>query len=245
MPDAVWFSTLGVGLLAGAASTPHCAAMCGPLSGLACGLDRSAGPATNARMWRYQAGRVAGYALLGALAGRLGAVFTEALAARAGWWLPVLSGLAMLWLARRLWAPRGGITARFTRLGRPGRAARMGRRLLAILPREAGALGALSALLPCGALYAGVLLATATARAELGALLMFGFALTSGLALVVAARLLRLPVFTPGHRFARLLSLGLVLAACVLIARPLRTAMPGATAAAAAAASGGAGPACH
>ena len=53
------------GLLMGIAGGPHCVAMCGA----ACaGLGQAAGVRKNSAIFTFQAGRVIGYSLLGALA---------------------------------------------------------------------------------------------------------------------------------------------------------------------------------
>lgn len=216
MMVVAWYSALVTGLVAGAVSVPHCAAMCGPIAASVCGARPGAGPLP---LLRYQAGRLLGYGMLGLLAGQLGAVFTTTLAHRAGWWLPMLSAASLLWLARRLWSPAAA--SRLVTLGRPGPLSRLGRRLLAILPKEVMALGALSALLPCGALYAAALLATATAEPVAGVALMLGFAVSSGAALVVTGAALSARALRPGEQFARGVSVALVIGACLLAAHPL------------------------
>lgn len=58
---------LTAGAVAGLASIPHCAGMCGPPAAFAC----SRKPAHGAPL-RYQVGRTASYAVAGAVAGGLG-----------------------------------------------------------------------------------------------------------------------------------------------------------------------------
>jgi hypothetical protein len=67
--------TLAAAFLAGLAGGVHCAAMCGPIVGIACGARREG---TGKGHWlrhalAYNAGRIASYAAAGALTGAIGA----------------------------------------------------------------------------------------------------------------------------------------------------------------------------
>ena len=96
---------LGAALVAGLLGNLHCGAMCG---GIAVGLG-SAGPTSEAayRAIASNLGRVAGYTLMGALAGGLGAGVIGLLDIEGlGTGLRAAAGLVLLWMAARLAWPR-------------------------------------------------------------------------------------------------------------------------------------------
>lgn len=152
--------------LLGFSSAPHCAFMCGPLAARACA--RSQGQSTWRNSLLYTAGRLASYTFLGALAGALGAVAITP--------SPLLGQLAsaalaavLAWRAWELAFPgrrRFAFHPRLVRLLRP-------------LRNDAGFLGLVTALLPCGAVVAALLLAATSANAAVGALGMTVFTLAS------------------------------------------------------------------
>lgn len=153
----------------------HCAAMCGGFVGFVARAHGSARPWAGPLAW--QGGRLAGYLVLGALAGLLGAGLE-----RAGSWLgihraaAIVSGSMMIaWGLWTLIGLRRGVAA-------PGGASIhrwIGRivRLLGSWPPapRAGVLGLATALLPCGFLWAFVATAAATGSALNGALVMLAF----------------------------------------------------------------------
>ena len=66
--------TLGAAFLAGLAGGAHCAAMCGPLVGIACrARDGASGAQWLRHALAYNAGRIASYAIAGAVTGAVGA----------------------------------------------------------------------------------------------------------------------------------------------------------------------------
>jgi sulfite exporter TauE/SafE len=172
--------SFAAGIAAGALSAPHCAAMCGPLSAAICERRSRSAPV------RYQLGRLAGYTFVGSTAGQLGAVLSPLVIP--SWMLPVAVALALLAVSLRLLV-RSPSPRVVTLRTRPPRA-RLTSAVLAVLPREPAILGVLSALLPCGALAAAVLLATTRQSALGGALLMSGFAISSGAAVLAASALM-------------------------------------------------------
>ncbi|MGD8862272.1 MAG: sulfite exporter TauE/SafE family protein [Myxococcales bacterium] len=212
------------GAAAGLLSSVHCAGMCGPLCAAACG--RSPGWLAPAR---YQLGRLLGYAFVGSLAGQLGAALTESpLVAVAPGVLGVLVGGALLLLAARLWRDARATPAvpadsdpGLVRLGRGPRGPRLLSTLVRLLPREPTALGAISVLLPCGALAAGVLLAAGTGDRVAGALTLGAFATTSGLGVLGGSLLLSQLSRLRGAVVGRALALALALAAALVVLRPL------------------------
>lgn len=213
--SALWI-TLAAGALAGLASAPHCFAMCGPLALFA--VTGGARGSTPWRVARYQLGRLLSYVTLGAIAGSSGGAITAALPPRAtAVALSLVVAGAMLFAALRLVRPARRATLvplRRTR-GRPPLASR----LLACAPREPAWIGAVSALLPCGTLYAAVLIAAGSGTGSAGAAAMGAFAITSGLGLLASAAL--------GERaraslFGRRVLAGvLVVGALVALMRPL------------------------
>ncbi len=155
------------------AGSAHCLAMCSGFLCFACGQDRD-----KASAWTqaaYHGGRLLAYVLLGVIAGAVGARvdrigFTGGAAAAAG-------GLMVAWGLLQLAAALGA------RVPHPGAPAPL-RRLLGALVRVAGAwppasrslaVGALSALLPCGWLWAFAATAAGTGSPWKGALVMAVF----------------------------------------------------------------------
>ena len=171
-------------LLIGLASALHCVGMCGGIIGaLSLGLD----PAVRARRGRllahvaaYNLGRVFSYAAAGALVGGLGAGLAGGLAAGTGNRLLALASatwLVAIGLHLAGWFPA---FARVEHLGRPlwQRLEPIGRRLLPVRsPWQALAFGLVWGWLPCGLVYATLLLATAAGSAGGGALYMALFGL--------------------------------------------------------------------
>lgn len=166
-------TSLVAGLIAGLMSLPHCAFMCGPLAGAACGEDGARSRSGLA----YLGMRALAYALLGALAGGAGGLVDALLPPT--WARALLSlslAVGMVILAVRLFrasAPRAEPKLVPLQTKRPMTLA------------KPMLLGALTALLPCGSLYAALLVAAATASALTGAVSMLGFALGSAPALLL------------------------------------------------------------
>lgn len=173
-------------LFMGIAGSPHCLAMCGA----ACaGIGQAAQPRGTRALLVFQGGRLAGYALLGALAAAsmqgLDWLAVHSPVLRPLWTMvhvaALLLGLMLLmrgrqpvWLdagARRVWA--------WVRLRVRARG------LLAPL-----GLGVAWALLPCGLLYSAVMVAALSGSVASGAAVMALFALGSGVVLFVGPWLL-------------------------------------------------------
>lgn len=150
------FAVLGASLL----GSMHCVAMCG---GLAISVGR-----TRVSVAKYHLGRLAGYLVLGALAGKLG----EATLAGSGmslvsWIATTLLAGSFLFMGIAVWKGRGvhlfALPAGWT----AGLFRKMGARPLGV--------GLLSALLPCGWLHGFVLAAVATRGPVSGAILLLSF----------------------------------------------------------------------
>ena len=169
-------------LMMGLAGGPHCTAMCGA----ACAGFARGGGDGRSRPWVFLAGRLAGYATAGAIAGQgMGSV--AALAEGAAALQPAVTlmhvavlawGLMLLVLARQpMW------------VGDAGRFVWAKVRPMAGTHAGLFATGALWALMPCGLLYSALLVAALTGSAPGGALAMSLFAAGSGLWLVAAPKL--------------------------------------------------------
>lgn len=152
-------------LLMGLAGGVHCVAMCAaPCAAVGAGRDQ----------WLFQAGRVAGYSALGALAAaslRAVAWLGDGSALLRPFWglmhvAALLLGLLLLVQARQpVWLERGA-----QQVWRAVRHRTLG-------ASSALVLGLLWALLPCGLLYSALLVAALAQGAAGGALVMASFAL--------------------------------------------------------------------
>jgi len=163
-----------VGLLGGV----HCVGMCGGIVGaVSVGLP---GQSRWPLLLGYNAGRIASYALAGAVAGGLGLFFSGLLPVRhAQQALLVLAALFMILLGLYLggWWP---LLARLERLGGHlwKRIEPLGRGLLPVRrPGQALALGLLWGWLPCGLVYSVLIWSVTAGGAAQGALLMLAFGL--------------------------------------------------------------------
>ena len=195
----MWTAVIA-GAAAGLASVPHCTAMCGPLAAYACsGRPGASGQA------RYQLGRFISYSVLGGIAGAVGGATAVSLPAAWGsallsWSLALGLGLAAFRLWRR---PDQPLVPLRKKDDEPAEST--GARAVRALGRHPFFVGLGTALLPCGALAAAVLIAASTGTPSAGALSMLAFSVVSGVGLVGAAWLalpygtlaVRNPVFEP------------------------------------------------
>ena len=174
--------TIAAVFLAGLGGGVHCAAMCGPLVGIACG-PRAHGLNRAQWLWQalaYNAGRIASYVVAGAFTGAIGAT---GLALRGGpltqQMLLAAMGVSLIVLAAYI--------AGFTPLVRGIEAAggAVWRRihpysswfLPANTPARAFGLGLIWGWLPCGMVYVALIAALTTADPLHGALVMAAFGL--------------------------------------------------------------------
>lgn len=179
MTIALLATAFGVGLLGGV----HCLTMCGGLVGaLTLGLDprRRTPLAMLPLQLGYNVGRIAGYALSGALAGGLGAILLRLgalqTAQRA---LYLLAALVMILMGLHL-AGWGRGLAPIERLALPlwRRVQPMARRWLPVQRvTQALAVGLIWAWLPCGLVYSVLISAATTGSPISGALVMLSFGL--------------------------------------------------------------------
>ena len=170
----------------GAASSVHCALMCGALSAAQGRL--SGGLPANQGMVLVHGGRIVGYTLLGAFAGALGARVLSLLPASGiARWLQGFAALALIAVgAQQLYAAlrrRAAGLPECCSVTLPQSARHLPRRVQCFLR------GMAWALVPCGLLYSILMLAVFSASAVSGALLLAAFAAGSAplLALVGTA----------------------------------------------------------
>jgi sulfite exporter TauE/SafE len=211
--------TLLSAFLVGLLGSTHCLGMCGGIvSALTLGLreDIRRSPWSLAPyLLAYNAGRIASYALAGALAGAVSAqIFGLAPPAQTRWIVKLVTGGFMIALGLYLagWWPGlqrleqwGGMLWR--------RVEPLGRRLLPVNhPLKALAFGRVWGWLPCGMVYAALAWALASGSAAHGAALMLAFGLGTLpmlLAAGAAAEWLKDFVRRPGvRRAAGLMVLG-------------------------------------
>lgn len=174
---SVWIA-LGAGAGAGLLSTLHCAAMCGPLAA-AQGVR-----AGRAAAVRYGAGRLLSYGAAGALAGATGRVLFATTGPVVGAVLSASFAAALVVVAVRLWrAPAAGPAV--VAIGKRRRP--LAARAIAALRPGPLAFGALTALLPCAALWAALAIAAGTGGALPGAAAMLAFAAVSSVGLLASS----------------------------------------------------------
>ena len=191
-------SLIGVGLLMGAASSPHCAAMCAAPCTAALGRCGAARPACALAAWH--AGRGLGYAGAGAVAAAsVGLLARAADASRvlAPFWTLLqvallVFGVALIWRGR---LPRW-VDAAGQRVARRSQAASS---VIRFTPRGvplAAATGVAWTALPCGMLYAALAIAALAPDPLGGAGVMAAYAAGSSIGLFAAPLVLR-RLFTP------------------------------------------------
>ncbi|MGB5808973.1 MAG: sulfite exporter TauE/SafE family protein [Polyangiales bacterium] len=205
------------GAAAGLASIPHCTVMCGPLSAYACsGCSPVSGQA------RYQLGRFISYSALGAVVGAAGGAAAVALpgswgSALLSWSLALGLGVA----AFRLWRRPRTRLVQVTTKPIPRRAEFERPGFVAALGRHPFGVGLATALLPCGALAAAVLIAASTGSAAGGAMSMLAFSVVSGAGLIVVSWVFERMARRPMPAASRTLAVVLALGAVVFVLRPM------------------------
>lgn len=168
-------------LFMGLAGGPHCVAMCGA----ACaGISRAAGTPGHSSLLAFQFSRMVGYALFGAFAAGsvqgLAWLGTNTAVIRPVWTMfhvaALLLGLSLVWLARQpAWLE--GVAQSVWRRTRPV--------LGGLGARAPWVLGVAWALMPCGLLYSALMVASLSANAMEGALIMALFSAGTSLSLTV------------------------------------------------------------
>ena len=174
-------------LFMGIAGGPHCVAMCGAAcAGIGRGVSGQKG---RSALLTFQFSRMLGYALLGALAAGsvqgLAWLGTSAAVIRPVWTLfhvaALLVGLVLIWQARQpAWLE--GVAQGVWRKVRPV-LGRLGSKAPVVL-------GVGWALMPCGLLYSALMVASLSANALEGAMIMALFSAGTSLSLTVGPWLL-------------------------------------------------------
>lgn len=204
MQTSMAMTALFMGLVGG----PHCVAMCGA----ACaGISRAAGERSTRALWTFQLSRMAGYALFGAFAAGsvqgLAWLGTNTQVVRPVWTMfhvaAFLLGLTLLWQARQpAWLDN--LAQSVWRRARPA--------LIRLGARAPLVLGVAWALMPCGLLYSALLVASLSASAWDGALIMALFSAGTSISLTAGPwLLLRLRGGQSGAWAIRLAGLALAL----------------------------------
>lgn len=177
MSAAILVAALSMGLLGGA----HCVVMCGGVVGAICAGSGGASASTARRMSHvalYNVGRIASYALAGAIAGGVGAVASSVGAVYgAQIVLRVIAGVIAISVGLYLAGVWRGVRA-LERAAAPAwrRVEPFAKRLLPVESASGAiALGALWGWLPCGLVYAALALAVSSATPAAGALTMAAF----------------------------------------------------------------------
>ena len=209
------------GAAAGLASVPHCTAMCGPLAAYAC----SGRPGASGQ-GRYQAGRFLSYSVLGAIGGATAVSLPGTWgSALLSWSLALGLGLAALRLWRRPERPLVTL-----RKKEDEGSESTGARMISALGRHPFFVGLGTALLPCGALAAAVLIAASSGSALHGSLSMLAFSIVSGVGLVGATWLFERFAQRPRPATSRILAVVLALGAIMFVIRPVHALRHGDTA---------------
>lgn len=171
---------LGTVFLASLAGSLHCAGMCGGLVVFYSGSDATHGVRRLIAHTVYNSGRLVGYLLLGAAAGAIGGVINLAgsLAGLQRIAMPIAGTMMILWGLGAIAQIRG--RKLFGSASGNGRFSRAIRNAFGVVARRppavrAAAVGLLSALLPCGWLWAFVITAAGTASIQGGLAVMAAF----------------------------------------------------------------------
>lgn len=201
----------------GLAGSLHCVGMCGPLV-LLLAQDEPSAVQLQLRQGLYYLGKTGAYALLGAVAGALGAglgsLFAgvqDALSIVLG---IMLVGIGIGLMRNARWLEGGGALARL-----PGFRAALAFLVRRRSPTSTLALGFLNGFLPCGLVYAALAMAAASGSALGGALLMTAFGLATVPALFAVVTLGSLLRPARRARLGRLAGIVAVVAGAVTVLR--------------------------
>jgi uncharacterized protein len=181
-------------LVAGAAGSVHCLAMCGGLSG-ALGLRARRNGAAPGRVFvhsaAYQIGRIASYGIAGALVGAFGGVLQAAFDfGRVALIARILAGLILIAAAIGVlfkWRPLGRLELLGGRLW--NHIAPLARAVPADGLRGSLLLGMIWGWLPCGLVYSMLLVAALAGSALMGAATMVSFGVGTAPAVLAAGLL--------------------------------------------------------
>lgn len=181
----------GTVLASSVLGSAHCAGMCGGLALAASGPVGASEGSRVARQLGYHTGRLASYAVVGAIAGLVGSVVDDAgtlvgvqrVAAIVAGSMIALMGAVAVARAMGVRVPAAGVPMPLVRM-----AQRVHAVTLRLPPNYRGVpLGLATPLLPCGWLYAFAAISAASASAPLGAFVMAAFWLGTVPAVVLAS----------------------------------------------------------
>lgn len=214
--------------LAGLAGSLHCIGMCGPILTAIAGVDRRAEITVNGQsvsqrasraahdlLW-YHAGRISTYAMLGALAGALGATIREAIwLGQLQGWLGFATGLIAFFVAGILLFKPVTSCSNALELTPRNRSLAGAFALLRSLaqqksPSSRFLLGAIMGFIPCGLVYIMLAAVAATGHPLAASLGMIAFGLGTLPALtgvILAVRLVPIRWRKHGNRAAMLMAL--------------------------------------
>jgi sulfite exporter TauE/SafE len=219
--DAV-LALAGTVLASSVLGSAHCAGMCGGLALAASGPMGAKDGSRTMRQAGYHVGRLVSYAVVGAIAGLVGAAVDDAgtlvgvqrVAAIVAGSMIALMGVIAIARAVGLRVPAASVPMPMVRMAQRVHAA-----TLRLPPNARGLpLGLATPLLPCGWLYAFAAIAAASASMPLGAFVMAAFWLGTVPAVVVASNGARIA-------FARLGRAAPVVAGIAMIAVGLHAAV--------------------
>jgi uncharacterized protein len=214
---------LGSIFLASLLGSVHCAGMCGPLVAITVGGSRVTARGHNpiTPSLAYHGGRLASYAMLGAIAGAAGSMLNLAgHLSGLGPIAAVVAGVMLVIVASLQLLRAGGVSLKTSRLpvflqrgiGRVHQfAMQRGTATRALL------LGLVTGVLPCGWLYAFVITAAGTGSAALGATAMLVFWAGTVPALVVVALGAKSVLAVCGKRVTALASVVLIVVGLITI----------------------------
>lgn len=157
----------------------HCAGMCGPLVALALGAGEPDSPSRTRLQLLYHGGRLVTYALVGVIFGAIGTMIqsggtllgVQRAAAVAAGIMMVIFGVGMLLRVKGVHVPKMPMSATLQKALMTAQ-----RYAMRLSPnRRALTIGLLTALLPCGWLYAFAITAAGTASPLGGGLTMIAF----------------------------------------------------------------------
>lgn len=178
IPLVTLLSTLGAVIAASLLGSLHCAGMCGGLVLFAVGADGTLRKRTPLHV-AYHAGRGLAYTTLGLAAGGIGAATDIAATVNNNIRTSALiAGLLMVAMGLMALAQNTGVKGLNARMPKPVRAFAESahRRAFALPPlHRAAVVGVLTPLLPCGWLYAFVIVAAGTGSPAIGAAVMAAF----------------------------------------------------------------------
>lgn len=218
--DAFLQLSIGAAFLAGLAGGVHCAAMCGPLIGIACG-SRHGGRGLEwlRHALAYNAGRIATYMIAGALTGAVGAAGLELRGAPLTQQALLVAMSASLILLAAYVAGFAPFVHGIERAGAavwrrvsPG----AGRFLPANTPGRVFGLGLVFGWLPCGMVYVVLIAALATGDPLQGALIMAAFGLGTLPNLLAISAWFKYVAAAAKGRLARILIASVIAAVGVL-----------------------------